>query len=847
MKKITSLLMAVAAWLIATAAVADTSFTVSTTPTAYADLTSGYYVLKAKAKGNEGLVYHTGSGGSSFRINKSITDVSSATGESYVWYITKTDNGLVIQNASDGAYFPAGSDHGGNFNSASTLANAAVLQTANWDDTYTGALESGFTLKEMNYNPYSSPLCIHANDFTNTDYALNYWEGGQPGDGNSLVMFAAYSITSDYASANITKAVATKQVLTDSSTSETTTSYKAAKAGEAYPVIQPAIASDVDLPYYYTGTVTFTTEDLTVSESNCTFTGTANTTTPTLTGTVPFEFSTSENATWYTVKFRNKDSKYLTHQAATDNNISSAQSFKNFTDWNKFTGSLWAFVEDGYGVKVLCKQTGTYLTVANGNNTTKATLSDNGSTFIVKTNSSGGFSLKVKDNNNAYMGDHCSNCLGVWNNGNAQNDEGSAWTIEKVDGNETAIAVGKACVNIPSSLADENHLATYNRAYTNVIKDAMEKRDTATTVIGLELAYYAANGLAEDALTPETPDADAYYRIVSGYDAVSYKYITSADISTDTNGALTTDNDRTITRVESDGALVPMLWQFERQDDGSYAIRNANNGGAWCDSSNVSITLSADDTSVGKYTLNAISGTGNMFRIKLGTNIINAFYGNSEYNGKRVVMQYNDESDKGCYWQIEKVTTVPVAISAANYASVCFPFAVQVDNESGVKAYYTQQLSNGNMVLTEIEDGIIPANTGAVLYHDGATTANLTITATTNTLADNKLSGATARRTGFSELDTYVLAVDKTTSAAAFCKSKLTAVPANKAYLLASNVPAAEVTTSAFAFDFHKTDGIGRISADEQQTKYYDLNGRAVLYPVHGIYVTDKGQKVLVP
>ncbi len=831
MKNFTSLLMAVAAWLFATVAVADSvTITVSNTATNYADITTGYYVVKAKAKGNAGLVYHTGSGGSSFRIRKGTTDVSAVTDSSYIWYITKTENGLVFQNASDGAYLPATSWHGGNFNTTSTLANAAVLQSASWDTTYTGALENGFTLKQMNYNLNGAPLCIHANDYS-SEYALSYWENGTISDAGTIVMFAAYSITSDFTSANITKALATKTVVTDNTdnTATTTTTYKVVADGSTY--------SNIEASYYYSVSQP---ESLTVSESNASFTTTIGKSST----EAPFELSTADNPVWYTVKFRNSDSKYLVHQTATDNNMSSNQSFKSFTDWTKFTGSLWAFVKSGYGVKVLCKQTGTYLTVANGNNTTKATLSANGTTLIVKTNSSNssaGFSLKYPDVDNAYIGDHVSNTLGVWNNGSAQNDGGSAWTIEKADASTDIITVGKTCFSTFSTTftSDSPYLLTYTK---ESVSAALSEANAATTIAGFDVAY-------NKIFTPEKPVAGAYYRIIC-CNSINYKYITSEDISVDKDGKLTADNALYITRTTSDGALVSSLWAFDAQSDGTYHIRNANNGGSWCNNSSSPITLPIDESSIGNYSLFPVSGARDKFYIKLGSNIINAFKGNSNYDDsnitKKVVMQWNDASDAGGYWYIEKVDSVPVAISAAKYASVCLPFAVKVSEESGVKAYYTKQLSNGSMVLTEIEGGIIPANCGAILYHDGATTVKLAITTTDNTLTNNKLSGATACRTGFEALSTYVLALDANQKVA-FCKSQLTEVPANKAYLLATNVPEAEVSTSAFSFDFGKVDGIGHISAEEQQTKYFDLNGRAVLYPVHGIYVTNKGQKVLFP
>ncbi len=851
MKKITSLLLAMTAWLFATAAVADettsettSTFTVATTPTAYDNITTGYYVVKAKGKGVTGfLTYNSANTTFPFQLNYKSSELSSVKDSSYVWYITKTDNGLVLQNAK-GAYIPADAERNKNCTTASTLANAAVLQSST-AATYDGALESAFTLKQMNNKFGTEPLNIHVNDLNDTTKKVSYWNGGTASSSGSMVEFAAYTV-SNFTSAHISKALASKETITRNvdGTETTITNYKARADNSTYEVTD----IDVELSYYYTTSKSTTSTNTTVSESNCSFTATQSITT----GTMPFETSTAANPIWYTIKFRNNNSKYLVHQATTDNNIGSGITFSSITDWTKYTGALWAFVKSGYGVKVLCKQTGNYVTISSSNNKTQATLSAGGTTFIVKTNSSNssaGFSLKMQDVSSAYIGDHVSNTLGVWNTTQAdtQNDGGSSWTIAKVDATEAALNVGKNCINaLTATEADGTYLSAQQEACVTAAKNAIS---TATTlsVSTLDDAYYLY-------LKP-IPEEGAYYRIVN-CNGITKKYISSDGISVDNDGTLATaynaDNtiNRTISRVTSSDAYLPTIWKLEAQSDGNYLIRNANNGACICNNSSSDMDMPINTASGGHFALQAVptsvlssSDAKTMFQLKLGSNLINAFGGDAY----TIIKQYNSASDLGSYWKFEKVTTVPVAISSANYATVCYPFAVQVADTSGVKAYYSQQVEDGTMTLVEIEDGIIPANTGVILYHDGATTTTLALTTTEKTLTGNKLDGVTARRTGYTALETYVLALNSENKAA-FCQSELTVIPANKAYLKASNIGSTAVGTESINFGFNKVDGISLApSAEQQHTKYYDLNGRAVPYPVHGIFVTDKGKKVLIP
>lgn len=211
------------------------------------------------------------------------------------------------------------------------------------------------------------------------------------------------------------------------------------------------------------------------------------------------------------------------------------------------------------------------------------------------------------------------------------------------------------------------------------------------------------------------------------------------------------------------------------------------------------------------------------------------------------------EAEAGCVLRIQKVTTYPVSISAAGYASLCLPFSVTLP-ESGLTAYKVTAINrdNNNEMNLESVGRTIPAGEPVILQ-GAAGNYTLTINADNGTKATNNiLTGATVKRTGISE-EYYALAkktIDETETVA-FFRVSTTNMPANKAYLLKKNIPAQADNAAMFMFNFDGNGGevtdINTATKTETESNvYYDLNGRRVLYPSHGIYVKGNGQKVFI-
>lgn len=834
--------------MFAVTASAEGGVTVATSYTAAENLTDGYYVLKTRCKGKNGYIYHNPNRSDRpFRQKLEANVPLTAVGMNleYVWKLTKntTDGTFTLQNVSTAAYMPAHNDNGGNFAQSTAEANAAKYQFSTFT-AYTNSLAGGVLLYETNF---TNTRYVHCNETDEPN--LSYWEGGEAKDDGSVVQFAFYKVENLDETKIATYTINYK--VGDNTVFSTTN--KGVK-GETVTITKPNVSN-------YFALKSEPTDNLVLSDTNKEFNVVYTK------GTAPFTFSTAESKTWYTLSLRNAKDKnsgagnYLIRQdnnnIKTGNNAGESKfEAANVTTFERFNGGVWAFVESGFGVKLMNKFTGTYVKVDGGGN--KAYLDATGTVFYVQTTSAEGAGFSLQYDGKTYLGDHKEGNLGTWTPNvnwgeDAQNDGGSGFAIH--DANlDTYVSVGKsaATATLTALTANEEVDGKLTINTETSIAAAKAAVPSATTVDALNAAYAKSYNV----------EPTAYYRIknVSVNDNQN-AYVSSENIFVGTDGKLSTSYnannglDRVVRRVSADKNYASQLWQFVDNNNGTFKLRNASTGcclGAY-ESDGAALEMPIDNKHAGEYTLKATTAnlsngvtndSKSMLQLVNEGHTMNAFQGS---HNNTITNYDNHDGDNGNYWQFIKVTTVPVSISAANYATVAYPFAVKVPAESGVKAYAVSAVKNGMLELSEITDGIIAANTGAILYHEGEKQVNLEITneAATYTGA-NKLQGATAKRTGFAANDTYVLALNSENQAA-FLKSELTTVPANKAYVLASALPAAEAGAQALNFGFGEVTGINGVNADSNNAvEYYDLNGRRVLYPANGIFVTNTGKKVFI-
>lgn len=752
----------------------------------------------------------------------------------FKFHITKNGDKTTytFETAIGGQYMPAAADNNNKGGATATSTPASfVIQNHTTEANPTTKTDGQFVIKNESGNLSFDMGGDDTNQFCG-------WEG--KGD-NCWYKIVPVQLSE-------TKAYSVPYVTTDNAGNTVTylSGRKTVTEGETFATITPEI-----LPYYYSFSAEQTNH--VVGTNNCKFTYKLS-----KTEEFPVEFSTDNNKVWYTLKTRNSDGNYLVRQA--DNIIRSGGNdgvskydATCITSLDLLDGGLWAFVEDGLAVKLLNKQNGKYLRVNGENN--QANFNGAASKFYFqkitpKDGFTADFSLQYAAT--SFLGDHSTHqgtpLLATYKNAEANVDNGSAFIAKKIDLNSDAdfltLAKNAVTAEIDAATASED-------SSDELVAQTAAALSTAKTTVASATSYDAVVAARTAGFSyPANVDANAYYQIIA-QNVVGQEdgkaYISSESMAVNKNGVLEAGkrDSRIIRRATASDALVPQMWQLVANADGSYRIKNANTNCCIGQivSNGTGVEMPINNDGAGNYVI-AKGLAANKFILKNDSHMLNAYQGNvntiiADYNG-------NHSGDAGSNWVIKKVTTVPVSITDAKYATVAFPFATKVAT-ADVKAYYATGAADGMITLVEYPEGIIPANQGALLYNEaGATTANLEIVTTEKTVEGNKLMPATAKRSGFAANETYVLAKNSANEAA-FLKNGLTVVPANKAYIAAETIPADNNGSNVLNFNFGQVTGInGVVAADKAGVQYFDLQGRRVLYPAHGIFVTNTGKKVFV-
>ena len=460
-----------------------------------------------------------------------------------------------------------------------------------------------------------------------------------------------------------------------------------------------------------------------------------------------------------------------------------------------------------------------------------------------------GFTIRPNSENTHAVGDHKGGVLGYWttrreSEGTELNDAGSVFQAVDLIGDCKTLAVASSNNYIGSisttALADLNATTTWSNFFTKY--DELKTNATLYTqpVDGhLYRAHFTRGNL----------------------------YITENNTLADANGNVnTSDESRLMKLADTDGATTATsLFKFENKGD-YYVLQSANSGLYWgrkSDDSNNRLQMVANSEWCGHYVVDYdMSPTLGQVGLKelLTTDDTKRYlwsaYSSIQNNDNDIIKFHSRcENNKttgtiesGAVLAIEEQTTYPITFKA-DYATLCLPFAV--DLVEGVKAYTASNATSTELAMEGLTS-TIPANTPVILTGTNGTSYNLPINydKTTPFIGTNYLSGSTVKRSSLEANTYYGLSVGSDNTVG-FHISSITTVPANKAYLEKSrltNTDAAEAV--ALICNFNGGGEVTNIKSttlnNEANDIYYDLNGRRVLYPTHGIYVKVNGQKVCV-
>lgn len=537
-----------------------------------------------------------------------------------------------------------------------------------------------------------------------------------------------------------------------------------------------------------------------------------------------------------------------------NNTISTAKTSVSDTDTDFFKWTVYKSANENYYLYNIGK--GMFMGVQSTNQASVPfAATPQGSKLTFKKSSNAGYPIMFSTDNAGVVNHSTSYGDGLitWTGGwNTLNDEGSNHRVTLVgDLDETTLTTIAAAVTafeadnteavdalraaIEAANAMNDYIGTGVGKYTytgegtfaaavaeyQTYIDAIESTNTPTPA-DVEAKTTELNTLVES-LTLNMPTAGSYIRIKS---YATKQYLSSVNHTTNnTRAAFVADADASTIFYFNGTSLVSYA-------SGNYLVNNSNflgyNG------------VQEAGATVEFKTANASLNLKGIYSIKL--------FGNERW----LYAHTNGYTDAGSgnggnnySYIIEEVTTLPVAITAAKYATLYAPVALEIPG--GVTAY-TASISGDYAILTEIS-GVIPAETGVVLAGEANTYDFKVTTAAEGEKGDLRGSTATTHNT---EAGTYyaLAIVDNVVGfyKDAFSNSRFQN-NSHKAYLYVPTDEANAIASYSFSFDWGGTTGIENIedAVEENAAKViYDITGRQIkAITVPGIYIID-GKKTFV-
>lgn len=484
-------------------------------------------------------------------------------------------------------------------------------------------------------------------------------------------------------------------------------------------------------------------------------------------------------------------------------------------------GSFWAFVKTANGeIEIYNAATGPNYVLAStsptgdgGNTYPEMTLKNDldeslkGTWNILYTDGDEYFYLGRPGEENSYLNSRSSK-LAFWVNQKSKTDAGSRFRVQEVNINEVISDVRTKQVAIKGAVG------TLTPEYYPEFLSNLDKN----TAEGL------ANALKiRDLMTASTTvqfSSDKYYRLMTpGRAANNYMTV----------------NATTAVGQNLSASNASQIWKFTGDEENGYKLSaQGHYMNTPAKSTSVGNTTEADNSA--SFTISKAGQAGLYYLDGNGSDQ----YDKIHLDGSSNIVGW-EESDASKWYLIE-ATSIDVTISDAEYATVNYPFAVKLPK--GVTAYTgVPDAENSKFILAEVPNGAVPANTPVVISGPKET---YTLTIDYENTAEPIKSGLTGVLLP-TEITTndYILA-NGGNGIGFYTTTKGGTLGQNKAYIKATP---ATLGVRGFGFttkdDGDTTTGIESTIAESENEEYYDLQGRRVMNPTKGIYVTKSGKKVL--
>lgn len=437
-----------------------------------------------------------------------------------------------------------------------------------------------------------------------------------------------------------------------------------------------------------------------------------------------------------------------------------------------------------------------------------------------------------------------NNTKGVITSYNATNDGGNCISITEAGTFDPATALqeiaeyeknsikAKAKQLLDQNVTDkENYLGSFDQQAIQALQAIYDKADA--TVEELTTAMDAVKA------SSKKPEATKYYYIQNtmafddGQTKAIYENPDGSNIAWNTTAQAPAE-----------------LWQFEDAGNGKYYIKSANTGkylelnpgvafGSLVTEKNSAFTLEQKANSI---TLGLINYINNDYAtLVLQTNNTWGSVAKPEDVSGNYVGTYNEFSDaRPTRWNVIEANSVKITISDAKYATIWLPYAVNLNEK--VEAYTIGSITDGKATLKKIEGNVIPAKTAAVLYAT-AGTYEFTIAAdNTQDAIKSDLQGTAIRTEVDANVNAYILGNVEGKVGFYQMSDGDRAIAGNKAYLV---LPESMSQIRSIIIGGSTTGIEDTVAEGAEAEEYYDLQGRRVMNPTKGIYVTKSGKKVV--